>query len=1022
MTCPACGATNRDGARFCDSCGAALASAPAREVRKVVTVLFCDIAGYTAAGERLDPEALRKLQSRYFDDARAALEHHGASVEKFIGDAVMAVFGIPQVHEDDALRAARAAIELREAVAALGLQARIGINTGEVVAGAGEALVTGDAVNVAARLEQAAEPGVILIGDATHRLLSGAVTSELAGPLEAKGKSEPLHAWRLLQVRTDAEAVPRRLHSPMVGRERERALLRQAFDRAVEERRCHLFTVLGPAGVGKSRLVTEVASEVRREATVVHGRCLPYGDGITYWPLYEILDEIGGERCRDVREGLEGGASTPEELFFEVRKVLEELARQEPLVVVLDDVHWAEPTFLDFVDHVSDWSRDAPILLVCLARPELLDERPTWGGGKLNATSVLLEPLPSSECELLIRNLLSEGELAAGARRRILEAADGNPLFVEEMLEMLIDDGLLDRRNGSWVVSTNLHDLAVPPTIQALLAARLDRLPEGERAVAERAAVEGKVFHRGAVAQLTPESLKREVGAHLLALVRKELVRPDEGAFADEDAFRFRHLLVRDAAYESLPKEARADLHERFADWLDAKVGEEHPEYEEILGYHLEQAHRCRVDLGTSPGKLEELGQRAAARLGAAGLRALERADAHAASSLLERAVSLSPPGSAGRLNLLPSLGEALMQIGDLQRAASVLEEAIAGARASGDRATESYARLYLSGLVAQTDPDCRYEDTTAVAEAAVASFEELGDHLGAARAWQFVSLFHFWDGQCAKAEAAYERSVEHAQRGGGRLARSVPWWVLGALAMGPTRVDIAEQRCVELEERAGGDRSIEAMSLNVRGMCAAMAGRVNEGRALRDRGKKVYEELGQRLHLAGILVLGGYIDMLAGDAAAAEREYRQGYDLSVAVGETGYRSTLACGVGESLYQQGRLDEAFGLSEESERLGAPDDVLTQVDWRVLRAKVLGRRGQCDDAERLAREAVELAQATDYVDETANALAALAEVLELSGKVDEARIAREQAVPLYEQKGNVVRARLIRERLDELERE
>ena len=372
-TCSSCGQANPDTARFCSGCGAELGMAAAREVRKTVTVLFCDLAGYTGRGERLDPEALRRLQSRYFEEARAALERHGGTVEKFIGDAVMAVFGIPQVHEDDALRASRAAVELREAVGALGLEARIGVNTGEVVAGSGDALVTGDAVNVAARLEQAASPGEILIGEHTLRLTRGAVEAETVEQLELRGKSEPVAAFRLVSS-TGAPAIERRLDAPLVGRARELEQLRRAYGRAVADRACRLVTITASPGIGKSRLALELAGSVEAEATVLTGHCLPYGVGITYWPMIEIFRAARTEEELDVALAAPGA----EETFLLIRKLLERLARERPLVLIVDDIHWAELTLLDLLEHLTDWTRDAPLLLLCLARPDLVDTRPAW--------------------------------------------------------------------------------------------------------------------------------------------------------------------------------------------------------------------------------------------------------------------------------------------------------------------------------------------------------------------------------------------------------------------------------------------------------------------------------------------------------------------------------------------------------------------------------------------------------------------------------------------------------------------
>jgi class 3 adenylate cyclase len=495
------------------ACGTALEpSKPAREVRKTVTVLFCDVTGSTALGERLEAEALRDVMSRYFETMRAAVERHGGVVEKFIGDAVLAVFGIPHAHEDDALRAARAAVEMRTALAELNkelerdrgaaLEVRMGINTGEVVAGdegPGQSLVLGDPVNVGARLEQHAAPGQILLGDTTYRLIRDAVEAEAVEPLSVKGKSAPIAAWRLLLVPEGTSGVPRRLDAPMVGRARQLRRLREAFEAAVQDRACHLFTILGPPGVGKSRLVEEFVSGVEGSAEILRGRCLPYGDGITYFPVVETIkqaaglgdfslpdvvepsvcavlegDEYRDAVCGHIAQLLGIGDETAgEETFWAIRRFFEAIARDRPLVLVFDEIHWGEPTFLDLVEHIADWARDVPILLLCMARGDLLEVRPRWGGGTLNATTVSLEPLSGDEATTLIENLARGVSLPAGLAARIVEASEGNPLFVEQMVEMLIDEGVLGPERTGAAEPGRLDRIAIPPSMQALLQARL---------------------------------------------------------------------------------------------------------------------------------------------------------------------------------------------------------------------------------------------------------------------------------------------------------------------------------------------------------------------------------------------------------------------------------------------------------------------------------------------------------------------------------------------------------------------
>ncbi|MBI2238917.1 MAG: AAA family ATPase [Actinobacteria bacterium] len=1057
LTCASCGRESPDDFAFCPACASPLApvSQP-REVRKTVTVVFCDVTGSTSLGEKLDPESLRKVMARYFEEMRAVLERHGGTVEKFIGDAVMAVFGIPRLHEDDALRAVRAASDMRQALRLLNkelerdrgftIAARIGVNTGEVVAGdptAGQALVTGDAVNVAARLEQAARPGEVLIGEDTFRLVRDAVSAEPVQPLSVKGKGEPVAARRLLDVVPGAPGHARRLESPMVGRERQLGLLGQSFEAVSADRACQLFTVLGAPGVGKSRLVEEFLAGVGGEATVLRGRCLPYGEGITYFPVIEVLKQAAGLADFDLPEeterkicsvvegeehaglvcsrvaqlfGLAEGVAVPEETFWAIRRFLEAVAAEGPLVLVFDDLHWGEPTFLDLVEHVADWSRDASILLLCMARPDLLDARPTWGGGKLNAVSVSLEPLSEGECERLVSNLLGATDIAEDVRARIAGAAEGNPLFVEEMLAMLIDDGLLVREDGRWGPSADLSEISVPPTISALLAARLDRLGPDERAVLERASVVGKVFFRGAVQELAPADARPQVSAHLMTLIRKELVRPDRSTLPGEDAFRFLHLLVRDAAYESMPKELRAELHERFAGWLEGVAGGRVAEQEEILGYHLEQAYRYRAELGPVDEHGRDLAVRAGRRLLEAGRRAFARGDMGGAANLLERAAALLPPTDPTRLDVLPDLGQALSEAGRLAEAERVLEEAVEAARGAGDRSLEARARLVWLGSSAGS-----LEEALDEAERALEVLEELRDDRGLAQAWHKIGLFRFWVGR-SLAEEALERAIEHARAAGDRRTEAESLVELTILIW-QGRIPAAEglDRCRRILERAEGDRKAEAFALMVGAVLKARLGPFDEARAEIARGRAILQDLGLRVLAAATVMVSGEIEMLAGDAAAAERQLLQGYRVLEEVGERGYRSSVAARLAQALYLLGRYDEAERFAGASEEAAAPDDLEPQIILRSVRAKVLAGRAESDRARTMIDEAVEIASRTEWLVLRGDVLMDSSEVNRLTGRIAEAAADAEEALRQYEQAGSVVSAARARAVLGELTR-
>jgi class 3 adenylate cyclase/tetratricopeptide (TPR) repeat protein len=971
--CPSCGREVAGDFVFCPQCGARLGvPAPTREQRKTVTVLFCDVTGSTSLGESVDPEALRALLARYFERMKGIVEHHGGSVEKFIGDAVMAVFGVPQVHEDDALRAVRAAAEMRDALPELGLRARIGVNTGEVVAGTEERLATGDAVNVAARLEQAAPSGEVFVGEATLALVGAAVDVEPAAPLELKGKAQPVPAYRLVAVH---EAPKRRHESRFVGRENELATLVAAWQRVQGEQECELVTVVGDAGVGKSRLVEEFVSAI--ETRVVSGRCLPYGEGITYWPVVEVVkqldarpsDPAAAAALRSLLGETEQGTSA-DEIAWGFRKLLEE---QAPLVCLFDDIHWGEETFLDLVEHVALLSTGVPILLLCLARSDLGERRPQW------PITLRLEPLTEPDAAELISDTVP-----AELRTKIARAAGGNPLFLTEMLAIAYESE---------------GEVIVPPTLQALLAARLDELETAERSVLERGAIEGEIFHRGAVQALSPE---RPVTPRLAALVRKQLIRPEKSQLLLDDAFSFRHLLIRDTAYDALPKATRAELHQRFADWLEERE-RDLVELDEILGHHLEQAARYKQELRQPDAKLAE---RAGDRLAAAGRRALWRSDVRAAVSLLERALELTRPI---RVDVALELDLASALTG--RRSQSAIAEAVADqAGAIGDHAGEAAARacaeFYRFDL-----GEGSIDNVERLAHAALPLLEEAGDH---------ANLVHVWDvlgfgvatthGRFEEFTRAEEEMLRHARLAGQRRAGlfSLP----AALGWGPRPADEALRTIDALAPAAPHPGLVLS-----RAYFLAMLARFDEARPLTEAASERLRELtGDDGPALGTVAL---VTEFAGDYDAAARLMRRYCDSLENRGRRASLSTYAPVLGRYLCVLGRHDAAEPLARLGRELGDEQDVITQALWRQVQARVYASRGEHREAEELAGEAVAIAKRTDGLNMQGDALCDLAEVLAAAGRPDEAAAALEQALDRYERKKNLAMAGQVRQRLTAL---
>jgi predicted ATPase len=841
-----------------------------------------------------------------------------------------------------------------------------------------------------------------------------------------------------------APGRPRRFESPLVGRELQLEELRGAFARVLQHRSCHLLTVVGPAGIGKSRLVQEFAGELGDRATVLHGHCLPYGEGITYWPLTEVVREILrgqgsagpesssaavaellpgepkaaliGELIFDALGLGSGGAGTGEATSWAVRKLFEALAQRRPLVIAFDDLQWAEPTFLGLLDYLAELSREAPILLLCLARPELFDSHPGWGGGRVDGESMLLEPLNGADCRTLIANLLGRGPLPPAAEARIADAADGNALFAEELLGMLVDGDQLAWDGARWVAADGLLAEPVPATINTLLAARLEGLPSDERAFLALASVEGEVFHRSAIGELAPQMTGAFLERSIAALLERDVIRPDRPSFEGDEAYRFRHLLIRDAAYRSLPHAKRAEQHERLAAWLERTAAERLGEFEEIVGYHLEQAYRCFLQLGSADDDLRSLGARASRRLELAGSRALARGDLPAAIGLLERAASLSADDMPRRAELLPEIGAALIAAGRLSEADWVLDEARLVAARIGDERAESHVlvQLHLLRLLLVTEGGT---DEAAQAVARVLpTFERHDDQHGLCNARRLDAWLHWNGARAAAAAEAWELAAAHAGRASDGAARAeILTWIASALLFGPTPVVEGIRRCEEIRAEVTGHLEAEALTLRHLAALHAMNGDFALARSLLATSNGVFEDLGLTLN-AATSHNEALIEMLAGDFPAAERSLRKGHDALTEMGEQAFLSTTAAFLARAVFVQGRLDEAEALAQQSAELAEPGDLLTQVMWRGVQARVMASRGQLDAAEELAREAASLAEETDFVVYRGDALVDLAHILQKAGRTEEAAASAAAGLDLHHQKGNLVTADAVRSEL------
>jgi tetratricopeptide (TPR) repeat protein len=958
---------------------------------------------------------VRRAVGRSRDTAAEILARHGATVEDVVGDEVVAIFGTPVAREDDALRAVRAVIEVREAVGtehgAAGQRAafpiRTGIETGEVVvgvAGSGRTTVSGDAVHVAIAVQRAAGADEVLVGEETRRILGGAALLE---PVEAlNGRQETLTAWKLLELVPGAPAVTRHLDLPIVGRDIELARVVAAFERAVREGEGHRFTVFGDPGIGKSRLAREVADTLGSRAQILTGRCLAYGDGVTFWPLREVVAEatsaagagsltelLTGEA--DVERiaaqvgaaiGLTQEPTRPEELFPAIRRFFEALTRRRPLVVVLEDVHWAEATLLDLIEYLTTAVRKR-VFLLCLARPDILEERPEWGTPSRNADFLLLEPLGSNEIELIAQRLAG-GTLPLETRSQVVETAQGNPLFAEQLVVELQEQGTV----------------SLPASLQALLAARLDRLGPAELDLLRCAAVAGTTFSVNALNALVSEQARPFVERHLRSLERKRLIRRSSPAGREHS---FHHVLIQLAAYRSTTREDRATLHERFAEWLRTEAPERTPSLDEMLGYHLEQAVAERRTLGMSDEHDVELAERAGQHLAVAGLRAVWRYDVAAAANLLSRAYRLLPATNPHRRNVMQRLAEAYQVVGQLDDAESVLTAMQRDAETDADRPLAQIARLELMRAKLFRGPDpINLQSIREETDRALDVFGKPADHAGLALAYYIRAYVHFRAAEMRQMEQAARLALAHADRSARRremmAARMLVAWAVGA---GPTPVQEAIRACEQLVEVAGREHPIVLSELAI---LRAMHGAIDDARALLERARELaLEWLRGRSPIMVLALARASVELAAGDIDAAENQLEVALEFAR---DAGLRDTIAQTAARLSLAVGQRDVARAklLASLSREAAPAESCAAQALWRTATARATVSRNHDREASALAREAVRFVP-TEMPNLRADLLAELADILRAVGDEEGATGAIGEAIDLYERKGNLLAA-------------